>query len=334
MRAGESAFANSPDSRIIFRVEKKPKILVVGSINIDLVLRTERIPRAGESFLGKEFSWIPGGKGANQAVAASRAGAEVGFAGRVGRDENGRHLAARLLEAGVSDRFLTVDDGEPTGMAVIMVEADGENRIIVYAGANLSLSTGDVDRALYEGGPWDAVLLSFEITEEVISYTVARSLQEGIPLYIDAGPARETTDLDTLKGAAMISPNRGELEIITGRDCSSPDGLEDAARFLRERTGAEAVVVKLGEEGAFLSSPGEAVRFASYPVRAVDTTAAGDAFTAGLAVRLIEGYDYASAVRYGCAAGALSATRPGAQPSLPDRSEVDRFLSKHGGNEE
>jgi len=311
-------------------MEKKPKILVVGSINIDLVLRTDRVPKAGESFLGNEFSWIPGGKGANQAAAAARAGAEVGFAGRVGRDENGRHLAAGLLESGVSDRFLTVDVERPTGMAVIMVEADGENRIIVFAGANLSLSTGDVDRALEQGGPWDAVLLSFEISQEVIAYTVARSVQERIPIYIDAGPAREAADPDTLKGAAVISPNRGELEILTGRDCSTEAGLGDAARYLRERTGAEAVVVKLGDEGAFLSAEGREELFPAFSIRAVDTTAAGDAFTAGLAVGLIEGREYAEAVKYGCAAGAIAATRVGARPSLPTRDEVDAFLRERG----
>ena len=311
-------------------MEKKPKILVVGSINIDLVLETDRVPKAGESFLGNEYSWVPGGKGANQAVAAARAGAEAVFAGRVGRDENGRHLAAGVLEAGVSDRFLTVDTERPTGMAVIMVEADGENRIIVFAGANLSLTTADVDRAVAEGGPWDALLLSFEISEEVITYTVARSVREGIPIYVDAGPAREAADLNTLKGAAVISPNRGELEILTGRNCSTDAGLEDAARYLRERTGAEAVVVKLGGEGALLSAGGRAEMFPAYSVRAVDTTAAGDAFTAGLAVRLVAGEEYADAVRYGCAAGALAATRAGAQPSLPLEDEVGAFLRERG----
>jgi ribokinase len=312
-------------------MKTKPKILVVGSINIDLVLRTERVPKAGESFLGEEFDWVPGGKGANQAVAAARAGADVGFAGRVGRDENGRHLAAGLLEAGVSDRFVTVDEEKTTGMAVIMVEKNGENRIIVFPGANLVLSTADVDRAVRDGGPWDAVLLSFEISEEVISYTAARSVRDGIPLYVDAGPARDAVDLDTLKGAAVISPNRGELEILTGRDCSTEAGLEDAARYLRERSSAEAVVVKLGDEGALLSTGGGGtVRLPAFPVRAVDTTAAGDAFTAGLAVRRAAGSDLDEAVRYGCAAGALAVTAAGAQPSLPHRDEVDRFLSTHG----
>ena len=311
-------------------MEKKPKILVVGSINIDLVLRTDRVPKAGESFLGREFSWVPGGKGANQAVAASRAGAEVGFAGRIGRDENGRYLAAALLESGVSDRFVTVDEERPTGMAVIMVEADGENRIIVFAGANLSLSTVDVDRAMRQGGPWDAVLLSFEITEEVIAYTVGRCVEEKVPIYIDAGPAREASDLDTLRGAEVISPNRGELEILTGRDCSTAEGLAEAARFLAERTAAGAVVVKLGEEGALLSAAGKAELFPAFPVRAVDTTAAGDAFTAGLAVRRVEGAEYGRAVRYGCAAGALTATKAGAQPSLPLEEEVEAFLRNRG----
>jgi ribokinase len=271
----------------------EPRLTVVGSINLDLVVRTERLPRPGETVSGASFARVPGGKGANQAVAASRLGAEVTLVGCVGRDEFAEGALTALREAGIEERWLTKD--APTGLALVTVDADGETTIVVAPGANAELRPEDVDL-----GDADAVLCQQEIPAE----TVARTAELAPRFFLNAAPAREGVGAPT---AELTVVNRLELEA------------------LGERHGL--VCLTLGAEGAVLLEDGEEVARAVAPdVEAVDGTAAGDALTACLVVSLLEGRSRDEALRRACAAGAIAASRFGAQTSLPTKEEVDAFL--------
>ncbi len=270
----------------------RPRLTVVGSINLDLVARSERLPRAGETVTDAEFARHPGGKGANQAVACARLGAEVRMVGAVGEDEFAREALAGLREAGVELDVREVS--APTGVALILVDEGGETQIVVAPGAN-----GRVD------GPESAenILVQLEIPGE----TVAAAARAATGFFaVNAGPAKPLP-VEVLGRADLVVVNRYEL-----------DALSEAPRL---------TALTLGAEGAALLEDGEEVaRAAPPPVDAVDGTAAGDAFTACLVVSLLEGRDREEALRRGCAAGALAASRPGAQPSLPTAAEVDEIL--------
>jgi len=269
----------------------KPRVVVVGSINLDLVARCERLPRPGETVTGATFARYPGGKGANQAVACARLGAAVTMIGAVGRDPLADETLAGLHEAGVALELHESD--EPTGIAVIVVDAAGENQIVVAPGANATLA----DVVLPEH---DAVLCQLEIPNAAVES--AWESCSGV-FCLNAAPARPV-DLDP----DLTVVNRYELEELTRRD-----GL---------------VAVTLGVDGAILLEDGEEVARATPPeVVVVDATAAGDAFTACLLVSLLEERDYEDALRRACAAGALAASREGAQPSLPTTAEIDAILA-------
>ena len=269
---------------------QRPRLTVVGSINLDLVVQAERLPRPGETVSGARFSRVPGGKGANQAVAAARLGAQVRMVGCVGRDELADDALAGLREAGVEERWLAKDG--PTGIALITVDALGETTIVVAPGANAELRPEDL--ALEDA---EAVLCQQEIPAE----TVARAASLAQRFFLNAAPAR-----DGAPEAEVTIVNRLELEA------------------LGERPGL--VCLTLGAEGAVLLEDGQEVARAEPPeVEAVDGTAAGDAFTACLVVSLLEGRTREEALRRACAAGALAASRFGAQPSLPTAEEVDNL---------
>jgi ribokinase len=268
-----------------------PRLTVVGSINLDLVARAERLPRAGETVTDARFSRVPGGKGANQAVAAARLGAEVALVGCVGRDELAEEALTELREAEVEERWLAKD--ATTGIALITVDAAGETTIVVAPGANAELRPEDVSL-----GAAGAVLCQQEIPAE----TVARAAELAPRFFLNAAPAR-----DGAPEAELTIVNRLELEA------------------LGERGGL--VCLTLGAEGARLLEDGEEVARAEPPqVEAVDGTAAGDAFTACLVVSLLEGRTREEALRRACAAGALAASRFGAQTSLPTTEKVDALL--------
>jgi ribokinase len=274
-----------------------PRITVVGSVNLDLVARVERLPAAGETLTGAAFERIPGGKGANQAVAAARLGADVRFVGCVGPDPFAAEAVRALDEAGVDLSRLKMTDEAPTGVALILVAADGENQIVVAAGANSALTPEDVDL-----GEHDAVLAQLEIPPE----TVAAAATTEKLFVLNAAPAREVP-AELVRGAYLVVVNRHELEALPVQD--------------------GYIALTLGEVGAVLLEGGrEVARAAPPPVEAVDGTAAGDAFTACLLVSLLEGRPREEALARACAAGALTASRPGAQPSLPTAAEVDEIL--------
>jgi ribokinase len=269
----------------------RPRLTVVGSINLDLVVQAQRLPRPGETLSGARFARVPGGKGANQAVAAARLGAAVSMVGAVGRDEHAEAALVGLREAGVEENWVVKD--APTGIALITVDSTGETTIVVSPGANAELRPEDL--AL---GEVDAVLCQQEIPAE----TVARAAELAPRFFLNAAPAR-----DEAPEAELTVVNRLELEA------------------LGERAGL--VCVTRGAEGAVILENGEEVaRAAPPPVEAVDGTAAGDAFTACLVVSLLEGRARDEALRRACAAGAIAASRFGAQTSLPTAEEVDALL--------
>ena len=308
---------------------EKPRILVIGSINMDVVLKTEKFPAPGETVLGTDLSLIPGGKGANQAVALSRLGARASLLGRVGADPWGEELADKLRENGVDTANVAAVDSLPTGNATIIVDQEGENRIVLIAGANDALLPEDVDRALAGEAAWDAILLQLEIPLETVCHAISAAAARGIPVILDAGPPLKLP-LEKLRGVTVLSPNESETEALTG---IRPDGLESASRaaaLLEESTGAREVVLKLGDRGALYRNDGHWELIEAHQVEVVDTTAAGDSFTAALAIEYTRETEVREAVRRAMAAGALAVTRLGAQPSLPTAEEVDRLLERAG----
>jgi ribokinase len=265
-------------------------LTVVGSVNLDLVARSERLPRAGETLTGATFARYPGGKGANQAVAAARLGARVSFVGAVGPDELAELTLAGMREAGVE---LELSEGDATGVALILVDGAGENVIVVAPGANVQVGSVEV------GGN---VLCQLEISDETVTSAAAGAER----FFLNAAPAR-AIPAEVVRAAELVVVNRYEL-----------DSLPETPRLL---------ALTLGEEGAVLIERGAEVARAAAPrVEAVDATAAGDAFTACLVVSLLEGRDREEALRRACAAGAIAASRTGAQPSLPTADEVDAML--------
>lgn len=278
----------------------RPRVTVVGSINLDLVARVEELPRPGETLTGARLEYVPGGKGANQAVAAARLGAHVRFVGAVGEDEFGELAVRELRRAGV-DLSRTQVVRSTTGIALVLVDDAGENQIVVVPGANHAL-----DAKRVEIGEPDALISQLEILDDALEAAVG---QTDAFFCLNAAPAREVSTA-ILERADLIVANSLELEALG----STPLGTLFA--------------LTLGAEGALLLEGGEEVARAAPPqVDAVDGTAAGDAFTACLVVSLLEGREREEALRRACAAGALAASRPGAQPSLPTAAEVDEILS-------
>jgi ribokinase len=278
-----------------------PRIAVVGSINLDLVATVERLPRRGETLTDAALARVPGGKGANQAVAAARLGAEVRFVGCVGDDEFGKLARRGLEDAGVDLRGLRVVQGEQTGIALIVVARDGENQIVVVPGANRELVPDD-----YEVGDADAVLCQLEVPLDAVSAAAEQS--RGM-FCLNAAPARAVPE-NLLARADLIVANSLEVEALG----SSPLG--------------SLFALTLGADGALLVDDGEEVARSVPPrVKAVDGTAAGDAFCACLVVSLLEGRPRDEALERACAAGAVAASRPGAQPSLPTVADVDAALA-------
>ena len=300
----------------------KPRILVVGSLNMDLRLSLARMPAAGETCFGQDYAYIPGGKGANQAVAAARLGGQVVFCGRRGEDANGRILEEGLRADGVDTSYLTADPDAQTGLAVIPVEEDGQNRIIVLSGANMRVGEADLRAALRQ--PFDGVICQLEIPLEAVFSLHEMTREKGIPLILDAGPAM-SLPLHRLRGVEVISPNETETRAITGIPITDDASALEAARRIKEEAQARFVVLKLGGRGALLYGERTERFYPAYPVRAVDTTAAGDAFTAALTLRYLETGDMQAAMEWAGIAGALTVTKAGAQPSLPTAVELEAF---------
>lgn len=303
-----------------------PDILVVGSLNADLVVRTPRFPAPGETLEGEDLAIFPGGKGANQAVAAARQGAQVAMVGRVGSDSFGPLLTENLRANQVDVTHVRTARGA-TGTAVILVEASGQNSIVLSPGANRQVGPEDLDALEFEKA--SLLLLQFEIPLATVQRAASLARARGARVLLNPAPAQAIPEA-LLAEVDILIPNESELVTLSGRPVGSLDEVEAAARSLLAR-GPSNVIVTLGPEGALLVSAAGAVHLPGYPVEAVDTTAAGDAFIGGLAAALLQGASPTEAVRRGNASGALAATRPGAQPSLPSGEEVQAFLERQEG---
>ena len=303
-------------------MNSKPSVLVIGSINMDLVLKSEKVPVGGETVLGESYAYIPGGKGANQGVAAARLGADVTFVGRVGEDANGKELKGNLLKEGICADFVIEDPESSTGLAAIMLEETGQNRIIVIPGANMRITKEDLQTAFEQ--TYDAVIIQLEIPDEIVMEACRLGKEKNIPVILDAGPAK-SFPLEKLEGLEILSPNESEAFALTGVEVHSIESAEKAANVLKERSNAKIIVMKMGSLGAYLYKDGEGEFFPAHKVKAVDTTAAGDAFTAALTVKYISSGDINEAIQFANVVGAITVTRIGAQPSLPTVEGVRKF---------
>jgi len=315
------------------------RIIVVGSSNTDLIVRAGRLPLPGETVTGGDLMTAAGGKGANQAVAAARLGAEVCFVGRVGKDMFGEQARQHLAQEGLDLRFLVEDGEAPSGVALIVVGPRGQNIIAVAPGANHRLTAGDVQAARSVFRQADVVLLQLETPLETVeaaarlgheggrrAQSLAQGRAQGLVILNPAPAPTQALPASLLGQVDVLTPNEHEAALLTGE--KDP---EKAAAALLDQ-GVKTVVITLGEAGALLAaSPSKMVHIPAYPVEAVDTTAAGDAFNGGLAVALAHEQNLEAAVRYASAVAAISVTRLGAQPSLPNADEVTTFLRQQSG---
>ena len=306
---------------------RRPGIVVFGSINMDLVSVVSRLPVAGETVAGRRFFTSPGGKGANQAVAAARLGARVRMVGRIGNDVFAPSLLAGLAKQGVDVSGVAKDPDRSSGIAVILLDADGENHIVLVPGANGACDDTqlrEVEKALEDDA--DALMLQLEIPLEV-SLTAARAAKRrGVRLIWDPAPATEMPP-EAYSSIDILTPNQTEAGLLTGVPVTDVASAGKASEVLLDR-GAAVVVVKLGDAGVYYAARGVCGHVPGFDVEVVDTVAAGDAFGGALAVALAEGGALEDALRYGAAAGALAVTRAGAQEAMPGREEIDRLLAQ------
>ncbi|MBN1814018.1 MAG: ribokinase [Anaerolineae bacterium] len=304
------------------------RITVVGSLNMDLVVRAPRIPRPGETILGGEFHTAPGGKGANQAVAAARLGGQVSMVGRVGSDAFAQSLLDGLAADGVDHTFVTQDPQAATGVAFIVVDDAGENSIVVASGANMRLSPADVDAAEAAIAAADVLLLQLEVPLPAVVQAARVAHAHGTTVILNPAPACPLPH-ELLSLIDVLVPNESEAARLTRLPIGDRAEIEAAAVVLCE-LGVDTVALTLGERGALLVGEGERELIPAFEVTPVDTTAAGDAFVGGFAVALAEGRSLTDAVRWANAAGALATTKLGAQPSLPIRRMVEALMAQGG----
>ncbi|HOK69730.1 MAG TPA: ribokinase, partial [Bacillota bacterium] len=287
------------------------RILVVGSANIDFLMTTPYVPSEGETVISEgAYTFVPGGKGANTAVAAARLGAEAVFCARVGDDAYGDRLINIYRENGIDLRYIKTDRLEQTGLSVVMLEKGGANRIIVYPGANRRINDNDIENAFYCYP--DAVITQFEIGEAAVIQTARVANTEGVPLIIDAGPARRDFPLAKLEQVEILSPNENETEILTGIRPTTLDDCLRASMALMNAVDIKYVVLKLGARGCYIYDGKYCDIISPYDVQPVDTTAAGDAFTAALTLEYLRTGDIITAARFANAVGALTVTKVGA----------------------
>lgn len=296
------------------------RIVVLGSTNTDMVVKAARIPAPGETILGGNFLMNPGGKGANQAVAASRLGGDVVFIAKVGDDLFGREAKGLFAKEGLCTDYVFTDASEPSGVALIMVDAKGENCISVASGANGTLSAKDIEVARGEIERAGVLLMQLETPVETVLCAARWAAAKGVSVVLNPAPACELPD-ELLKCLSMITPNETEAELLTGVKVTEEASAARAAKALCAK-GVKRVVITLGSKGAFVYSDGEGRLVPAVKVKAVDTTAAGDVFNGALAVALTEDHPLQAAISFAAKAAAISVTRMGAQASAPYRDEI------------
>ncbi len=314
---------------------KNKPVVVIGSINMDLVCRIGAIPKPGETILGGDLATIPGGKGANQAVAAAKLGADVHMIGRVGTDDFGTRLLTGLKQHRVNTRHVIVTEAKPSGCAMILVDQKGENSIIVAPGANALLTPADIDAAEPVLRKAACVVLQLEIPLKTVEYAIKLCKKLGVYTILDPAPAPAKGLSKTLFNVDLLTPNQSEAETILGpletgrmKRTKRIDAKQIGGELIAR--GAKSVVLKLGARGSMLVEKGDIHHALGFKVDVVDTTAAGDAFTAALAVARAEGLSIHDSLPFANATGALACTAFGAQPSLPTREEVEKRLKPEG----
>lgn len=305
----------------------KNRITVVGSLNIDMVVQAPRTPRPGETIKGHTFHTIPGGKGANQAVAAARQGAAVTLVGSVGNDDFGRMQQAWLRRDGIDLTYLTVDSSHATGIAFITVDDSGQNSIVVIPGANGGVTRAQIDSARETICTADIMVCQLEIPLDAVTRTIELANAHRVPVILNPAPAYPV-DASILQRVTYLIPNEIEAGLLTGIEVHDPDTARKAAAHLQQ-LGVQTVILTLGGKGVLVAHNDEMHHETALVVDAVDTTAAGDAFVGSFAVALTEGKSVFEAVRFANHVAALSVTKLGAQSSLPTRVEVEQFIKSH-----
>ena len=303
---------------------RTPRIVVVGSLNMDLVTRTARRPARGETLLGESFGMFVGGKGLNQAIAAARQGAAVRMVGRLGGDDFGRRLRQTMAAESIDAQYVAEDDSTSTGIATIVVDAEGDNSIIVVSGANGHVGPADVERAAAAITGADVLMLQLEVPLDAVIRAAQIARAADVRVLLNPAPARPLPD-ELLRLVDVLTPNETETQILTGQRIDDDDTAVRAADALLAR-GVGAAVLTLGGRGALLADGTQHTRIPGYSVQVVDTTAAGDAFCGALAAQLARGRPLAEAVRYANAAGALATTVLGAEPAMPRLETVERLV--------
>ncbi|RCS54538.1 ribokinase [Bremerella cremea] len=301
----------------------RPRVVVVGSINMDLVLKCAQFPQPGETIAADSFNEVPGGKGANQAVSAARAGALVKMIGRVGDDAFAGRLVAGLQQCGVDCTSVWSTEKCESGLALILVEESGQNTIVTVAGANARLLPADIKAVRNVIQESDVVLLQLEVPLETVRQVIEIAAETGTRVILDPAPIPQGLPNELLQ-VDLICPNEREAEQLTGLSITTLAEIEEAAKGLYQR-GPKHVVITLGSQGAYLFDENGGRLIPPFPTDAVDTTAAGDAFAGALAVWWAEGASVEEAVRMGNAAGAIAASRLGAQPSIGSRAELEQL---------
>jgi len=300
-------------------------IVVIGSSNMDLVAKAPRIPVAGETLTGTDFFMLPGGKGANQAVAAAKLGVEVVFVAKLGKDVFASKSLENFKSVNINTTHIEQLDGVPSGIAIIAVDDNGQNIIIVVPGANGKLMPADVDKAESDIANAAIVVCQLEVPIETVEQAAKAANKNNVPFILDPAPARPLSD-ELLSMVNIIKPNETEAEILTGIKVTDEDSAGKAADILLGK-GVKIVVITLGEKGLMLATQNGKEMIANNKVEAVDSTAAGDAFTGSLAYGLANGEGLKDAVVYANAVAAISVTRLGAQSSMPTKEEVDDFMA-------
>ncbi|MEH2922099.1 ribokinase [Samsonia erythrinae] len=307
---------------------KTGKLVVLGSINADHILNLEQFPRPGETVIGKQYSVAFGGKGANQAVAAGRSGADIAFIACVGEDDIGTRICQQLSKDHIDVSAVEAISGETTGVALIFVNAEAENMIAINAGANAAVTPDYLHRHQQYIIDASALLMQLESPLETVITAAKLAHEHQTKVILNPAPARELPD-ELLSLVDMITPNETEAQFLTGITVETEEDASRAAQVLHDK-GIETVLITLGSRGVWLSENGQGQRIAGYRVKAVDTIAAGDTFNGALVTALLENKPMSSAVKFAHAAAAIAVTRRGAQPSVPWREEIDEFLQAQG----
>lgn len=296
------------------------RIFVIGSSNTDMVIKSSKLPAPGETIIGGEFLMNAGGKGANQAVTAAKLGADVTFMCKIGNDIFGKQAVQDFQREGINTDFVLTDDNHPSGVALILVDANGENSIAVASGANGALSINELETVFEQIKKDDTVLFQLEIPIATVEYGIKKCYEKGARVILNPAPAHLLTG-DVFRFIDIITPNETEAELLTGIKVTDLSSAAKAANMLQAK-GVNSVIITLGPKGAYVHNNAIKKLIESPIVTAIDTTAAGDVFNGALAVALTENLDLEQAADFACKAAAISVTRMGAQSSVPMRSEL------------